>query len=213
MNDGKRYAAKAYAKHTAKVHHVLRNKSLTSSYNEKIRPAFSSIIMAGKQKEAAEFVLDVGSDYVTQAREAWGDAAAAVDNEKATQLDKDVREVAQTRKNIKRKMKESAPVDLLVGSQESPLPSPQMENNPLYSPPDTPAAKRVKAEPVKVEPEPVEPEPVPPPAVVEDSENENASEDTDEEADEEAKQQAEMEAMVKNAAQQPLPDDGDDMEL
>lgn len=217
MDDGKRYAGKAYAPHVEKVQQVMRNKSLTSSYNDKIRPAFSSIIMAGKQKEAAEFVLNVGSDYVAQAREAWDDAAAAVSSEKATALDKDVREVAETRKNIKRKMKESAPASLLVSSQETPPASLELQDNPLYSPAASPAAKRVKVEAVKPEPQ----QSLPRAASTtftesdsdSDSENENHPAAPAAPADVEAQQLAELNAQVEHAAQQPLPDDGDDMEL
>lgn len=208
MNDAKQYAAPSYDEHVARVHQVMKNKSLVLGFNERVRPMFASIIMAGKQKEEAEFVCAAGAAYGNQAEAAWDTTRAVFESNAADSFSKHVSAVSKCRLSIKRKMDEQSVMDLF--------------SNNLCEPddahvPEVPVAKRVK---VEVKPEPVvEPDHVDIPAGVpldaDAADVGNGAGPAPAGGDAAGGLDADvahLNRQVEHAAQQPLPDDDEDMD-
>jgi hypothetical protein len=175
-NEAKQYAGdSANDEHVANFKRVSLNKSLTHVFNNRIRPVFGSIVMAGRKKEEEEFVQNASSSYMETAKLAWDSTKATVDSDKAKQYSDSIKQIADTRRSIKRKQDEEYSVKALVDSQEE-------EPVPMY---ESPYKTRFAQKEV---------------VYVED--------DEEVEEDEEDPNKA-----VEEAAKQPLPDDGDDMDL
>jgi len=135
---------KSYTKHVEKFKEALLNKTYIPTFNEKVRPAFASLIIACKKKQQVQYATDATIELTSDAQQAWEETNAALDSETAQALDAKEKELLQVRKSIKRK--ESTPkVSILVDSQE------------LLSPEQSPATKKPKVE-VKPEPEQHAPE-------------------------------------------------------
>jgi len=144
-NDAKKYAGVvAYDEHVANFKRVSINKSLTHVFNNRVRPVFGSIVMAGWKKEEEEFVQNASSSYMETAKSAWDSTKATVESDKAKQFSDSIKQIADTRRSIKRKQDEEYSVKALTDTQEE-------EPMPLYeSPKKTRLADKAK-EVVEVE--------------------------------------------------------------
>lgn len=95
-----------YDDHYECIKHVKINKTstLAKNYNEKIRPAFASIIMAGESKAEAEFVTNATMRYAKNAKEAWDGVSRSYDDDEKTATTKGhITAIVHIRKGIKRK--------------------------------------------------------------------------------------------------------------
>lgn len=116
MEEAKKYAPDGYNKHVECVKSVMKNKALIEVYNDKLRPMFSSAIIAGRAKEQADFLLLVGAEYATSAKEAWDKTAVGYGGEETEAYKATIAATVETRKGIKRKQLDAVDVKQLVGS-------------------------------------------------------------------------------------------------
>jgi hypothetical protein len=165
-----------------------------NAFNDRIRPTFQSIIVAGKTKEEAEFLLSAEVELTTKAKDAWLDTETAFNVETSKARTDKFKEVLTVRKSIKRKQQANPNMGAMMSSLE------WGDCDDYVTPPASPiAVKKVKVE-AKAEPVVVKPEPV------EDIENDGAKV-----ADKaEVVEGAEGDDLLKYAANVPLPSDSDD---
>jgi hypothetical protein len=117
--DAKKYAGdEAYNAHVSTVATVAKQKGLYHTYNEQIRPAFASILSAGKRKEEAEFLVSVGKNYTEAAKNAWNAAETVLTAAGATEIKAMTTEVAATQLNVKRKKDEDINLSKLFVKDE-----------------------------------------------------------------------------------------------
>jgi hypothetical protein len=130
--DAKKYAGEqAFNAHINRVSMVAKNKSLYHTYNSQIRPAFASILVAGKRKEEAEFIMSVGMEYTQQAKDAWAAAETVMNTAGANELKTMTDEVTATQQNVKRKQTEDINLSKLFEKDEG---SPTKKNKQVSVP-------------------------------------------------------------------------------
>jgi len=115
--DAKAYAGEeTYNAHINTVNTIAKKPSLYHTYNSQIRPAFASILFAGKRKEEAELLLSVGKNYTEQAKTAWAAAETVLNTVGANEIKTMADEVAVTQQNVKRKQTEGMDLSKLFAT-------------------------------------------------------------------------------------------------
>jgi hypothetical protein len=95
-DDSKLYAgAEVFDAHVDRAKHAYNNKAFRSGFNQRLRCAFQSIIIANKERETVEYSMPAEVGMLQQAKSAWEGVEAMYDNTERTEVMKEVKEVCR----------------------------------------------------------------------------------------------------------------------
>ena len=139
-DEAKLYAT-SYEAHIETVKEVLDDPALVAAYNDKIRPYFTSSIIAGRENKEAMFLRAAEAKYAENAKVAWEVRRATSENDDSATV-QNYKDTIEHRKCIKRKQKEAVDVSQLLVLSDSP----PLEEVLYVGHADVPVAKKLKVQ-------------------------------------------------------------------